>query len=124
MSTETPLIVYLRHSPRKELAAELCIKDDNNYQLIGVSDRALFNMAKEAITILTARHHMKERMKMMDLFKMLDEQTQAIQKQAEALSKANETLEGSEALKHERIKRSLEDSTSTLSQVLQSLGDR
>lgn len=61
MSTETPLIVYLRHSPRKELAAELCIKDDNNYQLIGVSDRALFNMAKEAITILTARHHMKER---------------------------------------------------------------
>jgi hypothetical protein len=51
MSTETPLIVYLRHSPRKELAAELCIKDGNNYQL----------MAKEAITILTARHHMKER---------------------------------------------------------------
>jgi hypothetical protein len=61
---------------------------------------------------------------MMDLLKILDEQTQVIQKQAEALSKANETLEGSEALKHERIKRSLEDSTSTLSQVLQSLGDR
>jgi hypothetical protein len=61
MSTETPLMVYLRHSPRKELAAELCIKDGNEYQLIGVSDKALFNMAKEAITILTARNQTKER---------------------------------------------------------------
>ena len=46
MSTETPLIVYLRHSPRKELAAELCIKDDNNYQLIGVSDRGAIQYGK------------------------------------------------------------------------------
>jgi hypothetical protein len=61
MSVETPLIVYLRHSPRKELAAELCIKDGNQYQLIGVSDRALFNLSKEAITILTNRNYIKER---------------------------------------------------------------
>ena len=61
---------------------------------------------------------------MMDLFKMLDEQTQVIQKQAQALSELNGTKEGMDALSHERIKRSLEDSTSTLSQVLQSLGDR
>jgi hypothetical protein len=61
MSVETPLIVYLRHSPRKELAAELCIKDGNQYQTIGVSDRALFNLSKEAITILTNRNYIKER---------------------------------------------------------------
>ena len=59
----------------------------------------------------------------MDLIKILDMHTDTVLKQTKALQELNETREGSDAMKNENVKESLADSTSILSQVLQSLED-
>ena len=59
----------------------------------------------------------------MDLIKILDMHTDTVLKQTKALQELNETREGFDAMKNEKVKKSLADSTSILSQVLQSLED-
>jgi len=57
----------------------------------------------------------------MDLIKILDMHTDTVLKQTKALQELTETSEGFDAMKNEKVKESLADSTSILSQVLQSL---
>lgn len=48
-------LVYLRGSPDDNLAAEICVKDGVNYTVVGMSERALYNLAKEAVHLLGQR---------------------------------------------------------------------
>ena len=49
------MLVYLRGSPDDDLAAEICVKDGVNYTVVGMSERALYNLAKEAVHLLGQR---------------------------------------------------------------------
>lgn len=52
---EEMTLVYLRGSPDDDLAAEICVKDGANYTVVGMSERALYNLAKEAVRLLGQR---------------------------------------------------------------------
>ena len=57
---EPPTLAYLRASAEKDWAAELVVKDkDNYYVVIYMSDRALLNMARDATKLVAQRGFFK-----------------------------------------------------------------
>ena len=57
---EPPTLAYLRASAEKDWAAELVVKDkDNYYVVISMSDRALLNMARDATKLVAQRGFFK-----------------------------------------------------------------
>ena len=57
---EPVTLAYLRASADKDWAAELVVKDkDNYYTVISMSDRALLNMARDATKLVAQRGFFK-----------------------------------------------------------------
>ena len=56
---EPPTLAYLRASVEKGWAAELVVKDKDNYHTVTMSDRALLNMAREATKLIAERGFFK-----------------------------------------------------------------
>jgi hypothetical protein len=57
---EPVTLAYLRASADKDWAAELVVKDkDNYYTVISMSDRALLNMARDATKLVAQRGFLK-----------------------------------------------------------------